>query len=253
VTRRLRLLVFALGAVGVLAVFLPATRHLPAFGADRHPYRDLAVATSVQQETANAVSSVNFDQRAFDTLGEETILLASVVGVVALLRSVRGDVERQGWPGGGVLEPTLLLGYLLLPVTTLLGLDVLAHGHLTPGGGFQGGVVLATALHLLYVTGSFSALERLRPLAAFELGDAAGAAAFVGLGFAGLFAGSAFLANTLPHGTFGALLSAGTVPLLSTAVGIEVAAGTVLLLASFLRQAITLEDTPEHPPQEEQR
>jgi multicomponent Na+:H+ antiporter subunit B len=115
-----------------------------------------------------------------------------------------------------------------------------AHGGITPGGGFQGGVVLATGLHLTYVSGSFPALERIRPFAVFEQTEVLGAAAFVGLGLAGLAATAAFLANTLPLGHLGALVSGGTVQLLSAAVGVEVASGVIVMLAQFFDQALVI-------------
>jgi multicomponent Na+:H+ antiporter subunit B len=122
-------------------------------------------------------------------------------------------------------------------VTLLLGVDVVVHGHLTPGGGFQGGVVLATGLHLLYVAGSYQALRRMRPLHWYTYCEALGAGAFVGVGCAGMVAGAAFLANVLPKGEFGQLFSAGTVAVLSISVGVAVAGGVVVLLAQFLEQA----------------
>jgi multicomponent Na+:H+ antiporter subunit B len=122
----------------------------------------------------------------------------------------------------------------MLPVTLVLGLDVVAHGHLTPGGGFQGGVVLATGLHLLYIAGSYPALRRLRPLAWYEYGEGIGGGTFAVLGVVGLLASTGFLANFLPLGQFGALASTGTVPLLNAAVGVAVASGAVVLLAGFL-------------------
>jgi multicomponent Na+:H+ antiporter subunit B len=134
-----------------------------------------------------------------------------------------------------------LVGHLLLPVTLLIGIDLVGHGAITPGGGFQGGVVLGTAVHLLYLAGRYPALERLRPVSLFDAGEAVGTGAFVALGLAGVVAGGAFLANVLPFGTFGSLLSSGTVPLLSAAVGIEVASGVIVLLAGFFEQALRVE------------
>jgi multicomponent Na+:H+ antiporter subunit B len=67
-----------------------------------------------------------------------------------------------------------------------------------------------------------------------------GAAGFVGLGLAGLAATSAFLANTLPLGHLGALVSGGTVQLLSAAVGVEVASGVTVMLAQFFEQALVI-------------
>jgi multicomponent Na+:H+ antiporter subunit B len=192
------------------------------------------------------VSALVFDQRGIDTLGEMTIVFGSVLGAATLLR-LAGD-ERIGSDAD---EPTplpvaRLFGFLLLPVALVLGVNVVVHGHLTPGGGFQGGVVLATGLHLLYVAGSYRALRQIRPLSWYHYAEAAGTGAYVLVGCAGLVAGQRFLANFLPQGETGALFSSGTVAVLSVAVGLEVAGGVVILLAQFLQQAISVrtERTP---------
>jgi multicomponent Na+:H+ antiporter subunit B len=159
-----------------------------------------------------------------------------VLAVGALLRP--GDDERVRPPrdSRGPLEVTRLGGYVLLPLTLVVGADVVAHGAITPGGGFQGGVVLATGLHLLYVAGGYRSLERLRPMAWYEVTEALGTVSFVAVGLAGLAVAGSFLADVLPGGTFGQLLSAGTVPLLNGAVGVAVASGAVVLLAQFIQQ-----------------
>lgn len=237
-SRRVRLIVFGVAAAGAGALFLLATLDLQPFGGSFHPYRTHAVGASALHRTANVVSSVNFDQRGFDTLGEETILLASVIAAASLLRPSHEESETGPTGGGRVLDATRLVGYLFMAVTMVIGLDVVAHGQLTPGGGFQGGVVLATGIHLLYVAGTYRALDRARPLGPAEWGDALGAAAFACLGIAGLAVAGAYLANFLPLGSFGHLFSAGTVPVLNVAVGVEVASGMALLIAKFLEQAI---------------
>jgi multicomponent Na+:H+ antiporter subunit B len=238
--RTVRTWLFAIAAVAVGICVAAAIGDLPSFGTVFHPYRNAAVPAAVRHATANVVSSVNFDQRALDTFGEETILLASVIGVAALLRPTKEEREAGPSPTGRVLEPTRMLGYVMLPLTLVIGADVVAHGHITPGGGFQGGVVIATGVHLLYVAGSYPALERLRPIPAFEIGEAVGAGAFACIGFAGILSGASFLLNLIPQTNFGALFSAGTVPLLNGAVGLEVASSIVVLLAKFLDQAILL-------------
>ncbi|MEH6379935.1 MnhB domain-containing protein [Streptomyces sp. KLMMK] len=239
-TRRLRLWVLTAGLLATAALYAAACTELPGFGGSRHPYGDRAVRAALQQHTANAVSSVNFDQRAFDTLGEETVLFACVLGTVVLLRRTR-DEKRVPPEPADVPAALRRYGLLVLPVTLLIGLYVIAHGQLSPGGGFQGGVVVATSLHLLYIAVDYKALERVRPLGLFELADGTGEAAYVLLGAAGLIAGSAYLANTLPLGTFNTLSSGGTVPLLNAAVGVEVTSAVVVLLAHFLGQALEIE------------
>jgi multicomponent Na+:H+ antiporter subunit B len=239
-SRRVRMAVFLVAATGLAVLFGLAFLAAPPFGESWHPYRDNAVAVAMRQATANVVSSINFDLRAMDTLGEETILFASVIGAATLLRLGEDEARRPESQAQPIIPAVRALGWLLLPVAVLLGLDVIAHGQLTPGGGFQGGVVVATGVHLLYVAGSYRALRRLRPLDWYTYTESIGVGAFVGLGCLGLDTGTAFLANVLPEGEFGALFSGGTVGILSTAVGLEVAAAVVVLLAQFLEQALAV-------------
>ena len=245
-SRRLRLWVLGIGLAGVAGLLLAAFLDLPAFGSPVHPYRDAAVSAAVAHVTPNVISSVNFDQRALDTMIEETILFGSVLAVAALLRPSDEEHLHRPGEGRGPLEGTRTVGYLLLPLTLVVGVDLVAHGHLTPGGGVQGGIVLATGLHLVYVGGRYRSLERLRPEALFEYSEAAGAAAFVVMGLATLVGSGAFLANVLPLGTFGQLVSAGTVPLLNVVVGIAVGSGGVVLVSQFLQQLlrVTRDDQP---------
>lgn len=235
---RTALFLVAGGSVTVMVVL--GLLRMPAFGGSYHPYRNHAVVASVAHNTSNVVSSVNFDQRGYDTLGEESILLASVMGVSVLLRRTRDEDEQEGLNQGRTLDLTAFGGYVMLPVTAVIGFDVVTHGHLTPGGGFQGGVVLGTGLHLLYVAGRYQTLRRLSPTAPFEWGEALGAGAFACLGIAGLLVTGSFMVNVVPTGSLGHLMSGGTVPVLNGAVGVEVASGTMVLLAKFLQQAILI-------------
>ena len=241
-SRRLRMWLLALGGSGLAALLVAACLDLPSFGGSRHPYGARAVHAALARHTANTVASVNFDQRAYDTLGEMSILFASVLGCVVLLRQAR-DEHRAPPEPADVARPVRRYALLVLPVALVTGLYVVAHGQLSPGGGFQGGVVAATALHLLYLGADYGALERVRPLGTYEAADALAVSAYLVLGLAGLLAGTAFLANTLlPYGTFNTLSSGGTVPLLNAAVGMEVASAVVVLLAGFLDQAVEIEE-----------
>lgn len=240
--RTSRLIMFAVAGGAVAVVLALGVFGMPHFGTAFHPYRDAAVPAAVRHVTSNVVSSTTFDLRGLDTLGEETIFLTSVLGATVLLRPA--DDEELRPPEVGVervLETTRLFGYLFLPVTLMVGLLTVAHGALTPGGGFQGGVVLGTGIHLLYVAGSYRALERVRPLPVFDYGEALGTGVFACFGVATALASGAFLANALPKGSFGELFSSGSVLLLSCAVGVEVASGVVVLLAAFLDQALAVQ------------
>lgn len=245
-TRRGRLGLLLVGGAGLAALLLAALLQLPLAGASSHPYGDQAVAVAVGlRQTANTVASVTFDERGFDTMGEEFILFAAVLGAALLLRLTpeeREQAVRRDAPD--VLDAVRLSGVVLLPVTVAVGLAVVASGHLTPGGGFQGGVVLATAVHLLFLAGDYPALQRVRPVELVSRVEAAGAVGYVVVGVAGLVASGAFLANVIPQRQLGDLVSAGTVPVLNLTVGLEVGAGMVLLLAEFLEQALVIRRGP---------
>jgi multicomponent Na+:H+ antiporter subunit B len=162
---------------------------------------------------------------------------------MALLRVLRREHE-EGERAPARPVPSFAaraMGAALVGPVVVLGAYVTAHGHLTPGGGFSGGVVVAGALLLAYAAGQGVRLRRVGSIALLEGVEALGAAGFLALALAGLIAGGALLDNFLPLGTSGMLLSAGTIPVGNVAVGIEVAGAVALVLAEFLEQAL-LED-----------
>lgn len=238
-TRQVRAVLLVVGLAGFGALLIAALVVAPGSGRESHPFGDATVRNALeQQNTPNIISSINFDQRAFDTLGEEFLLFASVLGAVVLLRpGGRGsDVEVSDAPVP--LDAVRALGVLLLPVVGLVGMYVIATGHLSVGGGFQGGVIIATGIHLLFLAGDYPALKRVRPLPLVDVDDVVGAVGFIAVGLIGIAMGGVFLENTLPLGQFNALFSGGTVDLLNIAIGVEVASALILLLGEFLEQSL---------------
>jgi multicomponent Na+:H+ antiporter subunit B len=245
-SERVRLSVFAVALAGLLGLMLWGFTGLPDFGNYRGPYGEILNRVAVpERSSTDVVTAVNFDYRAFDTLGEEFILFAAVVGVASILRKLRGERTRRpddDAPGRHVAEtslPVRVTGLGLVAPTLLLGIYVVAHGHQTPGGGFQGGVILATALLLIYLSADYTTMRAVGPTWLIELAEGMGAAGFALIGLAGLVAGSAFFENVLGKGTPGELLSAGTIPLSNAAVGLAVTGGFVFMLSEFLKQALT--------------
>ena len=119
---------------------------------------------------------------------------------------------------------------ILLPISLVFGGYVVMHGHLTPGGGFQGGAVAASGLALVIVAFSAGRLAGKKGL--FSALGSLGAVAFAALGFLGL-GGATFFANVLAGSGKGEL---NTVFLMDWAVGFKVLAGlsaVVLLFALF--------------------
>jgi multicomponent Na+:H+ antiporter subunit B len=205
---------------------------LPGFGHYHWPYGKLLNAVAVnERHTTNVVGVTVFDYRGFDTLGEEFILFTAVVGVSLLLRKDREDrIPRDAVRSDGVR----LLGMFTVAAVLVLGLWVVAFGYVTPGGGFQGGVVLAGSFLLIYLAGNFRDYHALTPHLAVENAEALGAGAFTVLGFVGLAYEGAYLRNFLGMGDTGTLYAGGSVALLNWATAIGVTAAMVVLFSEFL-------------------
>jgi multicomponent Na+:H+ antiporter subunit B len=247
VSPRGRVLLFLPSAGGLLAILLAALHRLPAFGHYPGPYGFVLNGVGVTQRHAtDLVAAVNFDYRAFDTLGEEFILFGAVIGVMVLLRAMRSERESPASEGseshtfGGASDA--LRGFALVAIASALvfGGYIVSHGHVTPGGGFQGGVVLAAGAFIVFLAGEYLAMQRVAPHRLVEFGEAAGAAAYGLIGVGGLIFGSVFFENFLDLGKPGELLSAGTIPLSNIAVGFEVAGAFLLIWSEFLDQAIAV-------------
>jgi multicomponent Na+:H+ antiporter subunit B len=233
-----RLWVLAAGLGGFAALLAWGLAGLPELGHYPGPLGDIAKTVLPAERSAdNVPTAIVFDLRGFDTLGEESILFAAVTGVALLLRELSGHEPR---PKEEATEDDelRLLGLALVPPTLLLGLYLVTFGHLTPGGGFQGGVVLATAFALLYLGGGSRSLDRLAPHSLAEAAEGTGAGAFVVLGLLGLAIGGTFLENALPFGRRGDILSAGTIPALNWIVALAVAGAFVLLVREFLQELL---------------
>jgi multicomponent Na+:H+ antiporter subunit B len=243
VTPRLRRRVFLAAAAVVGVLLLWGLTGLPDYGVYNGPYGDVLNRVAVAERKAtNVVASVTFDYRGVDTMGEEYILFAAVLGVAILLRAQRDETEQDAADrhAPATSNAVRVVGLALVGPVVLFGVYVVAHGHLTPGGGFQGGVVLATAALLVFLSGEYVTLRRVSPEVVTDAAESVGAAGYVAIGLLGVAAGSVFLANVLPLGRPGSLLSAGTIPPINLAVGLEVAGGFVLLLSEFLEQTLVI-------------
>lgn len=247
-TPRQRLLAFLLGGVGLAGLLAWGMAGLPGFGSHRAAYGQLVTRLSVPlRNTTDVVTAVNLDFRGFDTIGEEFILFCSITATAVLLRRQTREIvgaprdQRPGRRSPERDDGVLVLGTALGALVVCFGLYVVGHGQLTPGGGFQGGAILAGGVALLYLASGLRAVERAAPEWLLESGEAVGAGSFVAIGLASLAAGAAFLQNLLPLGTPGTITAGGTLGLINGAVGLEVAAGTSLVVYLFLVQLLRIE------------
>lgn len=124
---------------------------------------------------------------------------------------------------------------VFMPFSLVLGLYIILHGHLSPGGGFQGGVVVAAAAVMLYLSyGYQTAVDAIKP-EFIRKGEAVAAVMYVGLAIVGIFAGAVFCQNIFfDNGSIGDLLSAGNINFMNYAVGIKVLTGVSFLLLLLL-------------------
>src|SRR5205085_9648603 len=104
----------------------------------------------------------------------------------------------------------------------------------TPGGGFQGGVVVAGAVLLLYLVGSHRDYAVFRNEHLLDPVEGIGAGGYVVVGLAALLSGGAFLANLFGRGVSGTLASGGSIPVLNWASAIAVTLAMLLLFSEFL-------------------
>jgi multicomponent Na+:H+ antiporter subunit B len=178
-----------------------------------------------QLGAANFVTAVVLGYRGLDTLMELTILFtAATVGALVLGPS-KSSAKHD--PDAGVILQTG--ADLLFPLLLIVGLYIILHGHLTPGGGFQGGVILAAAFFLPILARPGSTIDHHR----VSLIEGLAGASFIYIGLLAMLDGKAFLTPVAGDGQLGDLLSAGTLPLLYAAVGLKVGAELAGLLANL--------------------
>jgi multicomponent Na+:H+ antiporter subunit B len=139
------------------------------------------------------------------------------------------------------------LGVLGAALAMLVGVWLAAFGLVTPGGGFQGGVAVASGVVVLYLTAGFRSWRPVANEEALDPLEGLGAAAYVALGLAALVSGAPFLHNLLGPGKAGTLYSGGSMSLLNWAVALEVAAANLVLYTEFIEQYVValVEDSGE--------
>ncbi len=173
-------------------------------------------------QTANSVTAIVVNFRGFDTLGEVTVLFLAATGLASILyRKEDEDEEGEHLPVRINLPASSIVrtgAKILFPLILLLGIYIFVHGHLTPGGGFQGGSVIATGFLLMFITyrrfgTNHKVMVWLESLSGL---------AFVLTGLYGLIKYGSFLQNTPDVGHLNDLVSGGLIPLIYIFIGIKV-------------------------------
>ncbi len=179
--------------------------------------------------SANIVTAIVVGYRGFDTLGEVTVLFISALGVAFIFGGVkRKRLELEFKPNFMLrVGARILFGFIL--VTSLY---IILHGHLSPGGGFPGGAMIASAILLLYL-----ADDRFRSnIKGFKILEGISGSLFVIIGLLGIVFATYFLQNFLPVGQIGTLISSGIIPIIYVLIGLKVGSEITGIIDDFLTE-----------------
>ena len=195
----------------------------------------------------NLVTAVVVTYRGLDTLGEVTVLFIAAAGVGLLLRRTRRNQDDdEGLEKGDRAEETAKVNVhkpaseivetateLLLPMVILLGVYVFMNGHVSPGGGFQGGAIIASGTMLLLLALPESHISRLM----IAITESMSGFSYVVVGVLGVLFAGGFLDNRfMDLGTYGDLFSAGAIPLIYTLIGLKVGFELSAVLDRFRKE-----------------
>ena len=233
----------------VIALLLYTVLDMPAYGDADSPVNNTVSARYIEkgmEETGavNIVAGMILDYRAFDTLGESTVLFIAACAVLSLLRI---DRDEKGRPANALIaaeaddrhhEPKndVILqrsAALLTPIILLFGISIIFNGHLSPGGGFSGGAIIGAGLILYLNAFGFEKTGRFMNFRLFT------GVTFTALMFYALaktysfYTGANHLHSIISPGTPGNLLSAGLILPLNIAVGMVVACTMYVFYALF--------------------
>ena len=234
-----------------ISILLVTVSWLPPSGSANNPGSNEVSARYIEkglQETGavNIVTGMILDYRAFDTLGESSVLFTAAMVVLLLLRldadsqtfSPLARVIREQPHSDTFYEPhhdTILqhAAKVLVPVVLLLGVYVVLNGHLSPGGGFSGGAILGAAL-MIYVTAfGFEAIRRFFTYRTYQRVVLCALLTYAVSKCYSFYTGANGLHSVIPLGTPGAILSSGLILVLNICVGFIVTCTMYAFYAVF--------------------
>ncbi len=178
-----------------------AVQDFPSWGDPHAPASSSPVSshfianTGVDTEVPNMVTAVLADYRGFDTMFETVVVFIAGLAVVSILR---GGPARRTRDREFVVdfEPDLIVTNtvrLIVPVIQIFAFYVLAHGHVSPGGGFQGGVAMGASFILIALSWDLrTALSRFPIERCFAIA-ALGIVIYAGIGLLSMMLGGEFL------------------------------------------------------------
>lgn len=195
---RPRLALLLVGLTGTLLIY--GTFDMPVFGAADAPVHEHVAPRYLNDSHAeigipNVVTSVLASYRGFDTFGEVVVIFTAGVGVLSLLMRSANTSASSAMPTPSMHEHMVLrvVAKMLIPLILLFGLYVQFHGEYGPGGGFQAGVIFASAFFLYAMLFGLSAARRVVNNVVVQVLAALGVLLYGSVGVVSLLNGKNFL------------------------------------------------------------
>jgi multicomponent Na+:H+ antiporter subunit B len=177
--------------------------------------------------SANLVTSIVVTYRGFDTLGEVTILFLTAL-IIGFVLSVKASPEKRKFNEASEILTTA--SKMMIPIVIMFGVYVFINGHLTPGGGFQGGAIIASGVALLLLAQPDKKINH----TLISVIEAMSGIGFVVVGLLGIILASGFLDNRIIGlGTFGHIISAGAIPIIYIFIGLKVGSELTSILLNL--------------------
>lgn len=140
-----------------------------------------------------------------------------------------------------MLKPSLIVELVtekMVAFVVMFGFYIILHGASSPGGGFQGGVIVGAAYILFAVGINPQTVRQRTPAIALKIVESTGVLMYAGSGLLGIILGYTFLANKVagvpPQGAMGGLFCGGTLLAINIGIGIHVASTIITLYLAFL-------------------
>jgi multicomponent Na+:H+ antiporter subunit B len=221
----------------LIAILLYTVSDLPKFGVADAPTNNEVAQKYIEEGledtgAANIIAGMILDYRAFDTLGESTVLFIAVSAVIILLKKdpdnldeeEEAEVRREELLAKS--QPNIILrmiASILVPFILLFGAYVVLNGHISPGGGFSGGAIMGGALILFASAYGFKKMETFFTFKTFTGITSTALLVYACSKAYSFFTGANHLESYIPKGIPGAILSGGLILPLNICVGMIVA------------------------------
>nr|MBF0220718.1 sodium:proton antiporter [Desulfobulbaceae bacterium] len=220
------------------ALLLLATEDLPNWGDSDSPaslhLSNYYIENSMEQTSVpNLVTSVLADYRSYDTMFETTVIFCAGITVLTILRRSHRKKKKEVKPRPKGQDHDLILisaARMIAPMMQLFALYVVAHGHHSPGGGFQGGVIFGASFILLALAYDLeTVLARLKERSVLIM-SGIGVAIYVGIGTICLVLGG----NFLDYGAWSKVLGVSVVEAHSHGMlGVEIGVAITVMFIMF--------------------